>query len=220
MCRKFLLLGAFSLLLVAFRAPLRQGKGGFMDGLIREQLGAVGTAGRWIQRSLQDQLLNRRVHYISGEHSWSGKVTAIKVNPTTTSGPRDIHVTVETMASMGDKSRAGNDRAIITLDQISGVMKVAHPYVGRNIKVSYDDIRPLVLPSSPVGMFLAGDTNMIVAVYNDGYLEVDVTGMALGTEPDKTIASGTVFIHAEDIIRDPDLKIVSSNDLETQPSDD
>ena len=46
-----------------------------------------------------------------------------------------------------------------------------------------------------------------------------VTGMALDIDPDKEIASGTVFIRIKDILRDPDLDIVSSRDLETQGDD-
>ena len=231
-CR-LLLLGICALLLVAFRAPLRQGKGGFMNhGLIREKLGKVGAVGKWIQSSLQDQLLGKRVHYMKEGHSWSGRIIAVIVQPITSenSGARKISVIVETMAGMGDKPKTGEaeentteqdygSSATIRLDQISGIMKVAHPYVGRSIKVSYDDVRPLVLPGSPIEMFRAGEANMIVAVYSDGYLEVDVTGVALGTDPDKEIASGTVFIHIEDIWRDPGLEIVHSSDLETQPND-
>ena len=231
-CR-LLLLGTCALLLIAFRAPLRQGEGGFMDGLIREKLGKVGAAGKWIERSLQDQFLNKRIHYMRGEHSWGGRVIAVIVQPITSenSGAREIRVIVETMAGMGDNPNTGEAKenttkqsysssATITLDQINGIMQAAHPYVGRSIKVSYDDVRPQVLPSSPVEMFRTGESNMIVAVYSDGYLEVDVMGMAIGTDPDTEIASGTVFIRIEDIWRDPNLDIVSGSDLETQPNDD
>ncbi len=231
-CR-LLLLGTCALLLIAFRAPLRQGEGGFMDGLIREKLGKVGAVGKWIERSLQDQLLNKRIHYMRGEHSWGGRVIAVIVQPITSenSGAREIRVIVETMAGMGDNPNTGEAKenttkqsysssATITLDQINGIMQAAHPYVGRSIKVSYDDVRPQVLPSSPVEMFRTGESNMIVAVYSDGYLEVDVMGMAIGTDPDTEIASGTVFIRIEDIWRDPNLDIVSGSDLETQPNDD
>ena len=237
MFRRFLMLGGLALLLVAFSAPLRQGKGGFKNGLIREKLGKKGAAGKWIERSLQDQLLNKRIHFMRGKHSWGGRIIAVLVQPATAedSGVREIRVVVETMAGMGDKPNTGEakenkeedsttekdygDVATITLDQISGIMKEAHPYVGSSIKVSYDDVRPLVLPSSPIEMFRTGALNMIVAVYSDGYLEVDVTGVALGTDPDTEIASGTIFIHIEDIWRDPDLQIVGSRDLETQPND-
>ena len=98
------------------------------------------------------------------------------------SSVREILVVVATMYGMGDKTKTGEGEEntdekdyglskIIPLNQISGIMKEAHPYVGGSIKVSYD-YRPNVLPSSPSEMFLAGEANVIVAVYSDGYLEV------------------------------------------------
>lgn len=231
MLRRVLLLVVLGLLLVAYRAPLRQGKGGFMDGLIREQIGELGAAGKYIQRALQDQLLGKRVHYVQGDHSWSGKVTAVTVQPFTSDrndSAREIDVTVETMAGMGDKIKAGEggggttaeqdylDRATIKLDQISGIMDEASPLIGSRIEVGYDDIRTAVLPSSPIDMFLTHSSNMIVAIYSDGYVEIDVSGLSLGTNPGTAIASGTVFINIEDIIRDEKLTIVSSLDFETQ----
>lgn len=232
MLRRVSLLVALTLLLVAYRAPLRQGKGGFMDGLIREQIGELGAAGKYVARTLQDQLLGKRVHYMQGDHSWSGKVTAVRVQPFTTDGDnsaREIDVKVETMAGMGDKITAGEggggttteqnygNSATIKLDQISGIMDELSPLIGSRIKVSYGDVRPAILPRSPIDMFLWGDhySNTIVAVYTDGYVEVDVTGLTLGTNPGTAIASGTVFINIEDIIRDEKLSIVTSLDLET-----
>ena len=234
MWRRMMLLVIMGLLLVAYRAPLRQGKGGFMNGLIRERLGELGAAGKYTERALQEQLLGKRVHYMKGEHSWSGKVTAVAVQPFTTDkdgSPREIDVTVETMAGMGDRIEAGEgespttaeqnygNEAAIKLDQISGIMDETSPLVGKQIKVSYDDIVIAVLPGSPIEMFRSHNPNMIVAVYNEGYLEIDVTGLTLGTNPGTAIASGTVFIHIDDIIRDEKLEIVGSLDLETQTSD-
>ena len=231
MWRKVLLLSAVAVVLLAFRAPLRQGKGGFMDGLIREKIGKVGATGKWIEHSLREQFVNKRVHYMHAEHSWSGMVVGVTMQPASADGrARKILVTVATMKGMGD-NKTGEDEentvekdygssAVILLDQISGIMKEAHPYVGSSIKVSYDDYRPSILPSSPSEMFIAGAANVIVAVYSDYYLEVDVTGMALATDPNTEIASGTVFIHIEDIIRDENLQIVPRLDLETYTRDD
>ena len=232
MWRKVLLLSAVAVVLLAFRAPLRQGKGGFMDGLIREKIGKVGAAGKWIEHSLREQFVNKRVHYRRAEHSWSGRVVDVAMQPASADRERTILVTVATMKGMGDKIKTGEGEedtvekdygasAIILLDQISGIMKEAHPYVGSSIKVSYDDYRSnILLPSSPSGMFIAGAANVIVAVYSDYYLEVDVTGMALATDPNTEIASGTVFIHIEDIIRDENLQIVPRLDPETYTRDD
>lgn len=233
MWRRMMLLVVMGMLLVASRAPLRQGEGGFLSGLIRERLGELGAAGKYVERALQEQLLGKRVHYTKGEHSWSGKVTAVAVQPFTDDrdgSSRGIDVTVETMAGMGDKLKAGEsggntaeqdygNEAAIKLNQISGFLDEGSPLVGQHIKISYDDIRPLVLPGSPIGMFLTGSPNMIVAVYSDGYLEIDVTGLTLGTNPGTAIASGTVFIHIDDILGDEGLEIVSTLGLETQTSD-
>ncbi len=218
MLRKVLWLVPVVLLLVAFRAPLRQGEGGRTGkGVIFEETGKKGAAGRWIERSLRDQYLGKRVHFVRGKHSYSGKVTNVKVQPTSGNERRLVRVTVETMASMGDRletaeGEAREDRgnsATINLNQISGVMlDEAHPYVGAWIEVSYDDIRPQILPSDPAGMFRRGAPNLIVAYYSDGYLEVDVTGILVGTNPGTATMSGTVFIHAEDIVRDEGLNIV------------
>ena len=212
MLRRYLLLAAVAVSLLSWRAPLRQGEGGFNgNGLIKETLGDLGYAGRWIEGSLRYQLVGKRVHYMKGEHSWSGEVLNVKVHPFSAENnvKRKITVHVRTMISMGDNQ---NTIAYISLDQISGIMKEAHPLIGSSIRVSYND-RTIALPSTPAGMFLAGEANTIVAVYSDGYLEVDVTGAAIGTGTDE-VAAGTVFIHMEDIIRDEKLQIVSKLDLE------
>lgn len=229
MCRRFLLLGTIALLLMAnYRAPVRQGKGGSWDGLIREKLGELGAQGKWIESSLRERLLGKRVHYMKREHSWSGKVIAINVQPITESNDssRAVRVTVETVAGMGDMLEESKDKefpnqddyssqSTIALDQISGIIKEAHPYVGRTIKVSYDDIWPADLPNNPSEMFARGYPNIIVAAYSDGYVEVDVKGYA-GKLPDGSpvTSSGTVFIHMDDILHDTNLQIVSSLDLE------
>ena len=75
---KVLLLSAVAVALLAFRAPLRQGKGGYQDGLIREKIGKVGAAGKWLEVSLRDQFVNKHVHYRHGEYSWSGKVVGVR----------------------------------------------------------------------------------------------------------------------------------------------
>ena len=193
MWRKVLLLSAVSVALLAFlRSPVRQGKGGNYGGggIIKEKLGELGAAGNHFQELLQDQLVGKRVHYVDRKHSWSGKVIAVEVQPFTehTDDPREVKVTVETMAGMGDQITAKEyptqddygSKATISLDQISGTVREAHPDIGSSIKVTIpDDVAfPEMEPTSAVGMFTRGYPNMIVAYYSDGYFEVDVTSHA------------------------------------------
>ena len=212
MLKRYLVLAAVAVSLLAYRASVRQGEGG---GLIREKLGELGAQGKAIENALREQYIGKRVHYMEGMLSWSGKVIAIDVLPITeiNNNPRSVSVTVETTAGMGEE---GGSSATITLDQISGIMKEAHPYVGSTIKVSYDDIRPQIIPDSPREMFVRGYPNLVVAFYTDGYLEVDVKGMTMGktTDGSPITTSGTIFIHAEDIMRDEGLQIVHPIDLE------
>ena len=227
---RYLVLAVVAMSLLAanptFRAQVRQGEGGFLKGLIREKLGELGAAGKWLQASLQAQWLDKRVHYIRGEYSWGGKVIAVEVQPYTehTDDPREVKITVETMAGMGDqineKEQPSEEdfgsEAVITLDQISGAM-IANPVVGSSIEVTIpDDVAfPAVMPSSPAEMFYRGYPNIIVAYYNDGYYEVEVKQPETGLpNPSPHTTGGTIFIHATHILHDPQLKIVgSSRDL-------
>ena len=213
---RYLLLAVVAVSLLAYRASVRQGKGGFLDGLIREKLGELGAQGKVIENSLREQFIGKRVHYTEGMLSWSGKVIAVEVLPITeiNNSPRSISVTVETTEGMGE---AGGSSTTITLDQISGIMKETHNYVGSTIKVSYDDIYPAVTPNNPREMFVRGYPNTVVGFYTDGYLEVDVKGKDVGktTDGSSVTDSGTVFIHVEDIIRDDNLRIVHPRDLES-----
>ena len=239
--------------LALLKAPVREGVGGFLGkGLLRAPIGELGAAGASIEGLLQDQFLGKRVHYTEGKHSWSGKVSEIKVLPFSehTDEPRAIEVTVETTAGMGDpitpwaqprhpiKGAAGmsdpittrqeqqrreedyGSQATISLDQISGIMQEAHPQVGSSIKVDHspgeDGIQiafPMDIPGSPSVMFVRGYPNTIVAYYSDGYFEVDVNE-SVETNSEHT-SSGTIFIHAEDILNDPRLEIVTSSDAES-----
>lgn len=224
---RYLLLVTVAVLLLALRAPIRYGEGGFAGkGIIWEQLGELGAAGKWIQSLLRDQLVGKRVHYMKREHSWSGKVMAVEVQPFTepTDNPRSIKVTVATIAGMGDqitetefpRQEDYGSKAIISLDQISGIMQEGHRLLGNSIKVTIPDdvVHPQIVPSTPVEMFIRGNPNTIVAYYSDGYLEVDVNSLGdIGSSNSATF-SGTIFIHVEDIITDPNLDIVSSTDLE------
>lgn len=199
------------------RASLRTGKGGVGgEGLIAGSCeGESGPYRQWTQDMVSAQHLGKRIHYLRGEESYSGKVinvyAFIAVDDT-----HGCHIRVKLVVDAildGNREETADGATgsqVIDLRQVGGTLIVGHRHIGSSIRVSYD-VPPAGEIKSPADMFVRNYPNMIVGIYSDGYLEVMVSGHVFG-DKSTSLVSGAVFIHIDDIVTDWKMDIIPAGE--------
>lgn len=198
------------------RASLRTGKGGVGgEGLVAGSCeGRSGPYRQWTHDMISDQYLGKRIHYLRGKESYSGKVTHIHAF-IAVDDAHGCHVRVKlvvdaVLSGNSEETTASDGYQVIDIRQVSGKLIEGHRHIGSSIRVSYD-VSPEGEIKSPADMFVRNYPNMIVGIYSDGYFEVMVSGHVFG-DKSTSLVSGAVFIHIDDIVTDRKMDIVPAGE--------